>query len=35
MNDFEPIGLVADLPMTFVSKKDFGPKDFAELLDLS
>jgi tripartite-type tricarboxylate transporter receptor subunit TctC len=32
MNDFEPIGLVTDGPMTFVAKKDFPPKDFKELL---
>lgn len=30
--DFEPIGLVTDVPMTFVAKKDFPPKDFKELL---
>ena len=30
--DFEPIGLVTDVPMTLVSKKDFPAKDFKELL---
>lgn len=29
---FEPIGLVADLPMAFVAKKDFPAKDFGGLL---
>lgn len=29
---FAPIGLVADLPMTLVARKDLGPKDFGELL---
>ncbi|HEX6829598.1 MAG TPA: tripartite tricarboxylate transporter substrate binding protein BugD [Burkholderiales bacterium] len=32
INDFEPIGLVTDVPMTFVAKKDFPPKDFKELI---
>jgi tripartite-type tricarboxylate transporter receptor subunit TctC len=32
INDFEPIGLVADLPMVFVAKKDFPPNTFKELL---
>ena len=30
--DFQPIGLVADLPMAFVAKKDLPVKDFAGLL---
>jgi tripartite-type tricarboxylate transporter receptor subunit TctC len=30
--DFEPIGLVTDVPMTLVAKKDFPPKDFKEAL---
>ncbi len=30
--DFEPIGLVTDVPMTFVARKDFPPKDFKELI---
>ena len=29
---FAPIGLVADLPMAFVAKKNFPAKDFAELV---
>lgn len=32
IDDFEPIGLVADVPMTFVARKDFPPKDFKELV---
>jgi len=32
INDFEPIGLVNDTPMTLVAKKDFPPKDLAELI---
>jgi tripartite-type tricarboxylate transporter receptor subunit TctC len=32
LKDFEPIGLVAELPMTVVAKKDFPPKDIKELL---
>jgi tripartite-type tricarboxylate transporter receptor subunit TctC len=31
-NDFEPIGLVTDVPMTIISKKDFPPKDMKELV---
>lgn len=30
--DLEPIGLVTEVPMTLVSKKDFPPKDFKEFL---
>jgi len=32
VNDFEPIGLINDVPMTLVSKKDLPAKDFNELL---
>jgi tripartite-type tricarboxylate transporter receptor subunit TctC len=32
LKDFEPIGLVADLPMTMVSKKDFPPNNFRDLV---
>ncbi len=32
LNDFEPIGLVTDVPMTIVAKKDLPPKDIKELL---
>lgn len=32
LKDFEPIGLVADLPMAFVAKKSFPAKEFAELI---
>ena len=31
INDFEPIGLVNEVPMTLVAKKDFPPKDLKEL----
>jgi tripartite-type tricarboxylate transporter receptor subunit TctC len=30
--DFEPVGLVTDVPMTLVAKKDFPAKDFKEFL---
>jgi len=30
--DLEPIGLITDVPMTLVGKKDLPPKDFKELL---
>jgi len=30
--DFQPIGVVADLPMAFVAKKDFPAKDFGEFV---
>jgi tripartite-type tricarboxylate transporter receptor subunit TctC len=30
--DFEPIGLVTDVPMTLVAKKDFPAKDLKELI---
>jgi tripartite-type tricarboxylate transporter receptor subunit TctC len=32
INDFEPIGLINDVPMTLVGKKDLAAKDFQELL---
>jgi tripartite-type tricarboxylate transporter receptor subunit TctC len=32
LNDFEPIGLITDVPMTIISKKDFAPKDMKELV---
>ena len=32
IKDFEPIGLVADLPMVFVAKKDYAPNTFKELI---
>lgn len=32
MEDFEPIGLVNEVPMTLISKKDFPPKDLKELI---
>lgn len=31
--DFEPIGLVTDVPMTIVAKKDLPPKDIKELIE--
>ena len=34
IGDFEPIGQVADVPMTLVAKKDFAAKDLKELVDL-
>jgi tripartite-type tricarboxylate transporter receptor subunit TctC len=30
--DLEPVGLVTEVPMTLVARKDFPPKDFAEFL---
>ncbi len=33
LKDFEPIGLVTDVPMTLVARKDFPPKDLKELID--
>ncbi|MEC4722822.1 tripartite tricarboxylate transporter substrate-binding protein [Noviherbaspirillum sp. CPCC 100848] len=33
IKDFEPIGLVADLPMVFVAKKDFPANDFRSMVD--
>lgn len=32
IDDFEPIGLVTDVPMTLVARKDFPAKDMKELL---
>ena len=32
IDDFEPIGLVTDVPMTIVARKDFPPNDMKELL---
>ena len=32
VKDFEPIGLVTDVPMTIISKKDFAPQDMKELM---
>jgi len=32
IDSFEPIGLVTDVPMTVVARKDFPAKDFKELL---
>ncbi|HZW21542.1 tripartite tricarboxylate transporter substrate binding protein BugD [Noviherbaspirillum sp.] len=32
LDSFEPIGLITDVPMTFVARKDFPAKDFKELL---
>jgi tripartite-type tricarboxylate transporter receptor subunit TctC len=32
IDDFEPIGLITDAPMTIVAKKDLPPKDLKELI---
>ena len=32
VKDLEPIGLVTDVPMTLIAKKDFPPKDMKELI---
>ncbi|QJE71911.1 tripartite tricarboxylate transporter substrate binding protein BugD [Aerophototrophica crusticola] len=32
-NDFAPVGLVTDVPMTIVAKKDFPAKDLKELVE--
>lgn len=32
VENFEPIGLITDVPMTFVAKKDFPAKDFKEFV---
>jgi tripartite-type tricarboxylate transporter receptor subunit TctC len=29
---FEPVGMVTEVPMTMVAKKDFAPKDFKEMI---
>jgi tripartite-type tricarboxylate transporter receptor subunit TctC len=33
IDSFEPIGLITDVPMTFVARANFPAKDFKELLD--
>ena len=33
LEDFEHIGQVVDVPMTFIAKKDLPPNDFKELVD--
>jgi len=32
IGDFEPVGLVTDVPMTIIAKKDFAPNTFPELV---
>jgi tripartite-type tricarboxylate transporter receptor subunit TctC len=32
LNDFEPVGLINEVPMTLVAKKDFPAKDLKELI---
>ncbi len=32
LDSFEPVGLITDVPMVFVARKDFPAKDFKELL---
>ena len=32
VKDLDPIGLITDVPMTIISKKDFPPKDMKELV---
>ena len=32
VDDFEPIGLITDVPMTFIARGDFPAKDLKELL---
>lgn len=32
ITDFEPVGLITDVPMTFVARKDFPAKDLKELV---
>jgi len=32
LEDFEPIGLINEVPMTIVSRRDFPPKDLKELI---
>ncbi|WP_293779810.1 tripartite tricarboxylate transporter substrate binding protein BugD [uncultured Oxalicibacterium sp.] len=32
VDDFEPIGLITDVPMTFIARANFPAKDFKELL---
>ncbi len=33
LTDFEYIGMVTDVPMTIIARKDFPPKDMKELID--
>jgi tripartite-type tricarboxylate transporter receptor subunit TctC len=33
LEDFEHVGQVVDVPMTFVAKKDFPPNDFKSMID--
>jgi tripartite-type tricarboxylate transporter receptor subunit TctC len=32
MTDLDPIGLVTDVPMTFIARRDFPPKDMKDLI---
>jgi tripartite-type tricarboxylate transporter receptor subunit TctC len=32
VNDFEPIGLINEVPMTLIARRDFPPKDLQELI---
>ena len=32
VTDLEPVGLITDVPMTIIAKKDFPPKDMKELI---
>jgi tripartite-type tricarboxylate transporter receptor subunit TctC len=32
INDFEPIGLINEVPMTMISRRDFPPKDLKDLI---
>lgn len=32
VNDFEPIGLINEVPMTIIARRDFPPKDLKELI---
>ena len=32
INDFEPIGLINEVPMTFIARRDFPPKDLKEMI---
>jgi tripartite-type tricarboxylate transporter receptor subunit TctC len=32
VNDFEPIGLINEVPMTIIARRDFPPKDLKELV---
>ena len=32
INDFEPIGLINEVPMTIIARRDFPPKDLKELI---